>query len=248
MAFDQLIACDFSHDHLQLISPNGQILDRYMIRQPYGVCRIDDETFAVTSVARKTVSLFRIKDNSIKFHREYKMPSGIYGYGISFTHGVFAIACHSCVQIVNEKFTDVITVIGPLQRRRHTWFQKQHQQFAEASYVVADGDDSTMSMFVSDYGKDRVTCLRSNGSCKWKFTIHAPRGLLLHGRRLYVAAKRRIVLLTADTGQFIKEIKEGVPKCPMALTYVRSCGRIWMTAFNKQKSRTQLIQSISIDV
>lgn len=246
-----IVVCDYSHNCMQLYDRLGNRKQVYGLAKPFGSCLLSENKIAVTSRTRSSVNIFYIDEGLLKFEKEHRLGNLVSVFGLTYSNGYICVCCLTNLAVFTEDLqpyssVKAITSLEPkgtLKRRKSA-----KPVFSSVKYCAMDFTDAHNEIFVSDFSQDRVLCITIDGEVKWKQTIKAPKSVALHQGKVYVAAKKEIVIIEAGRGLIIREVHERVPKYPWSLFVDDVTSTMFITNGSINDAESRKIESLPLKI
>lgn len=197
----RIVLVDQVHRKLKLFDHQYKwITEKVLSVRPYDIASCSGTDVAVTLPKEKKVLLFSVKDTEFSIVGGFQ--TGAKCFGIGCTQDLFAISCYTSPPSVKIMSRD--------GRELKVFTRDQFGQdlFFFPDYITVDKDGS--NLFVTDRYKKSVLSLTLKGEKRWEIRYHhlkGPRGVAVHGTRLFVAGNRSHNVLEMSTeGQIIGAI------------------------------------------
>ena len=246
-----LVACDYSHNCIQIYDSAGNRIQVYGLAKPFGLCLIRDNKIAVTSRNRSSVNIFNLADGLLHFEKEHRLGNLVCVFGLSCSNGFICACCLTHLVLFTEDLRPYSSVKaingmeskGTLRRKKSV-----KPVFSGVKYCAIDFTENNKCIFVSDFKQDRIVHINDDGDVYWVLSVKAPKSVALHQGKLYVAAKKQIVVIDAVKGVILREVHEGVPKYPWALFVDDVNATMFITNGSITDSESRKIQSLPIKI
>ena len=245
-----IIVCDFPHNLVQMYDRLGNRITWYKLGKPFGSCLLSENRIAVTSRIRNSISIFNVSTGLI-LEREHRLENLVDPYGLSYSNGYICVCCLTHVILFMEDLRPYRTVKAfNGMKSKGTLMRKKSAKpvFSGAKYCHLDFTSSHMEIIVSDCKQDRVVCMNVDGDVKWVQTVKAPKSVVLHQGKIYVAAKKHITVIEAVRGQILREIHDGVPKHPWGLFIDEITSSVFITNGSVNDKECRQIQSLPLKI
>lgn len=197
----RIVLVDQVHRKLKLFDHQYKwITEKVLSVRPYDIASCSGTDVAVTLPKEKKVLLFSVKDTEFSIVGGFQ--TGAKCFGIGCTQDLFAISCYTSPPSVKIMSRD--------GRELKVFTRDQFGQdlFFFPDYITVDKDGS--NLFVTDRYKKSVLSLTLKGEKRWEIRYHhlkGPRGVAVHGTRLFVAGNRSHNVLEMSTeGQIMGAI------------------------------------------
>ena len=246
-----LVACDYSHNCIQIYDSAGNRIQVYGLAKPFGLCLLRDNKIAVTSRNRSSVNIFNLDGGMLQFEKEHRLGNLVSVFGLSCSNGFICACCLTHLVLFTEDLRPYSSVKaingmeskGTLRRKKCT-----KPVFSGVKYCAIDFTESNKSIFVSDFKQDRIVHINDDGDVYWVLSVKAPKSIALYQGKLHVAAKKQIVIIDAVKGVIQREVHEGVPKYPWALFVDDVNATMFITNGSITDAESRKIQSLPIKI
>jgi len=231
-----LVVCDRHNDTLIMSNSNGDLVDQYRMKEPFGCRYMRGDVVVVSSKARKSVCLFGVRNGLAKPHEEriFNTNSQDEIFGVGYSNGYIAVCCLNRVMIYTERL-NLHKEVRPMTEHKRTMVPL----FSGVKYCDIDNSEQQFHLYASDETKEEVVCVDVNTSqVNWVAGVHTPNDVNAYDRQVYVAAKHKISVLNADNGKVIMEIRIGVPRNPIALAIDASTMYVTKRSTNEHETKT----------
>lgn len=237
-----LFICDMENNCLQLFDNAGTPLFDYRIKEPFSCCTIRDEEVAVTSKDRKSLCIFNISDAKIVCKEEQIVSADSEVYGVGYSKGFVGVCCGDCVVVLTESLQPYRTVKPIVMLKK----KKAKPYFVEVRYIAMEWSKLGFFIYTSENKIDRVSCIVVGNRDRpvWNCHVGKPNALVIYKDNVIVAAKHKLVVLEAASGQRLREIHDEVPSHPVHMTLLDDWLYISKTSSSNTESRN--IRKISL--
>ena len=237
-----LFICDVENHCLQLFDTSGIPLFDYQIREPFSCCTLHEDTVAVTSRDRKSVCIFDISNTKIACRQEQVIEDGVEIYGVGYTKGFLGICCLDRVAIMTEALQSYRTVKPIVMVKK----KKSKNFFVDVKYIAMEWSKLGFFIYTSEQKIDRISCVvvGHRDRVVWNCHVGKPKSVLLVKENVLVAAKRKIVVLEAASGQRLREIHNEVPTHPVHM--VLWDGWLYMSKNSSSNAESRNIRKIAL--
>lgn len=237
-----LFICDMENNCLQLFDDAGTPLFDYQIKGPFSCCTIRDEEVAVTSNDRKSLCIFNISDAKIACKEEKIVSADSEVYGVGYSKGFFGVCCGDCVVVLTESLQPYRTVKPVVMHKK----KKTKPYFVEVRYIAMEWSKLGFFIYTSENKIDRVSCIviGSRDRPVWNCHVGKPKSLVIYKDNVIVAAKHKLVVLEAASGQRLREIHDEVPSHPVHMTLLD--GWLYISKTSSSNTESRNIRKISL--
>lgn len=230
----RIVLVDQVHRKLKLFDHQCKwITEKVLSVKPYDVASCSGTEIAVTLPKEKRVLMLSVKDADFSVTGGFQ--TGAKCFGIAFTQDAFAVACYSSPPTVKIMSRD--------GRELRVFKRDQFGQdlFFFADYITVDKDGH--NLFVTDKYKKSVISMTTKGEKRWEVKYHhlkGPRGVAVHGTRLFVAGNRSHNIMEISTEGEINGaiVIDGVNN-PHALCVSPGGDRLLVTQYHLTLSKTE---------
>ncbi|KAK3592638.1 hypothetical protein CHS0354_034714 [Potamilus streckersoni] len=179
--------------------------ERVLSARPYDITSTSSTEIAVTLPKEKRFILMHVRDTD--FTIVAAVQTGAKCWGINYCNHTFAVCCYGsppCIKLMSRDGRELKVISKDTMG---------HNLFFFPEYIVVDR--SNTCMYVTDRYKKSVTALTTLGDKLWEVKydgLKMPKGIALHGTRLFVAGcKSHNVMMISTDGQIMGEVVvEGV--------------------------------------
>ena len=246
-----MVVCDYSHNCIQVYDNVGNRIQVYGLAKPFGLCLLRGNKIAITSRNRSSVNIFNLEEGMLQFEKEHRLGNLVNVFGLSCSNGFICVCCLTNLVLFTEDLRPYSSVKaingmeskGTLKRKKFT-----KPVFSNVKYCAIDFNEHHKSIFVSDFKQDRIVHINDDGEVHWVLSVKAPKSIALHQGKLYVAAKKQIVIVDVVKGAIQREVREGVPKYPWALFVDDTTSTMFITNGSINDAESRKIHSLPIKI
>ncbi|CAG2225037.1 TRIM56 [Mytilus edulis] len=180
----KIVLVDQVHRKIKLYDDMQRwVSEKVLSARPYDITEIAPFEIAVTIPKEKRVLILYVRNPEISVSSSFQTGSKC--WGISSSQGTIAVSCYTappCVKLMTRDGREIKTINAD---------HYGHQLFFFPEYVAFDKIGETL--YVTDRYKKSVISVTVRGEKRWELKPHslkAPRGITVHGTRVYIAGSR----------------------------------------------------------
>ncbi|WAR01467.1 TRI13-like protein [Mya arenaria] len=223
----RIVLADQVHRKIKLYDREYRWLgERVLSARPFDIAAISQSEIAVTLPREKRFLLLQIRETDIPILAA--IQTGAKCWGISYSNYMLAVCCYDSPPSVKLMSRDgrELKVISK--------DNVGHNLFFFPEYIVLDR--TAGCMYVTDRYKKTVIALTTQGEKLWEVRydgLKMPKGITLHGNRLFVAGNKSHNVIAINTdGEILGDvIADGVSN-PHKLVLVPGSDRLLVTQYN----------------
>ncbi|XP_060586864.1 E3 ubiquitin-protein ligase TRIM56-like [Ruditapes philippinarum] len=202
----RILLADQVHRKIKLYDPDYRwVGERVLSARPFDITAISSSEIAVTLPREKRFLLMQVRESDITILAA--IQTGAKCWGISYSNYMLAVCCYDsppCVKLMSRDGRELKVISKD---------NVGHNLFFFPEYIVLDR--TAGCMYVTDRYKKTVIALTTQGEKLWEIRydgLKLPKGIALHGNRLFVAGNKSHNILMVNTeGEIMGDvIVEGV--------------------------------------
>ena len=189
----RIVLADQVHRKIKLYDPDYRwVGERVLSARPFDIVAISSSEIAVTLPREKRFLLLQVRETDITILAA--IQTGAKCWGISYSNYMLAVCCYDsppCVKLMSREGRELKVIskdnIG-------------HNLFFFPEYIVLDR--IAKCMYVTDRYKKTVIALTTHGEKLWEIRydgLKFPKGIALHGNRLFIAGNKSHNILMVNT-------------------------------------------------
>ena len=223
----RIILADQVHRKIKIYDREYRWLgERVLSARPFDMTAISQSEIAVTLPREKRFLLLQVRETDIPILAA--IQTGSKCWGISYSNYMLAVCCYDsppCVKLMSRDGRELKVISKD---------NVGHNIFFFPEYIVLDR--TAGCMYVTDRYKKTVIAITTQGEKLWEIRydgLKIPKGITLHGNRLFVAGnKSHNVLALSTDGEILGDvITEGVAS-PHKLVLMPGSDRLLVTQYN----------------
>lgn len=223
----RIVLADQVHRKIKLYDQEYRwIGERVLSARPFDITAISSSEIAVTLPREKRLLLLQVRETDIIILAA--IQTGAKCWGISYSNYMLAVCCYDsppCVKLMSRDGRELKVISKD---------NVGHNLFFFPEYIVLDR--TAGCMYVTDRYKKTVIAITTQGEKLWEIRydgLKMPKGIALHGNRLFVAGNRSHNILMVNTdGEIMGDvIVDGVSN-PHKIVLKPGARQILVTQYN----------------
>lgn len=223
----RIVLADQVHRKIKLYDPDYRwVGERVLSARPFDIAAISSSEIAVTLPREKRFLLLQVRETDLTILAA--IQTGAKCWGISYSNYMLAVCCYDsppCVKLMSRDGRELKIInkdnVG-------------HNLFFFPEYIVLDR--TAGCMYITDRYKKTVIALTTQGEKLWEIRydgLKMPKGIALHGNRLFVAGNKSHNILMVNTeGEIMGDvIVDGVSN-PHKIVLTPSSDKLLVSQYN----------------
>ncbi|KAL3857538.1 hypothetical protein ACJMK2_012193 [Sinanodonta woodiana] len=202
--------------------------EKVLPARPYDVTYVNEREVAVTFPREKKIQVYAVRQNDFLPIFTINVAAKCWGLSYSSTVKRFAVCCYTqppCIKIISRSEGREMKALSRDKNGVELFYFPDYVAF----------DNAGRNLYVTDKYRKSVISLTSEGDKRWELNysmLKNPRGIAVHGNRVFVAGSRshNILLMTTE-GEIIGDIiLEGIT-FPNKICLTSTADRLLVTQY-----------------
>lgn len=223
----RIVLADQVHRKIKLYDPDFRWTgERVLSARPFDLVAISSSEIAVTLPREKRFLLMQVRESEIAIMAA--IQTGAKCWGLSYSNYMLAVCCYDsppCIKLMSRDGRELKVIAKD---------NVGHNLFFFPEYIVLDR--TAGCMYVTDRYKKTVLAITTQGEKLWEIRydgLKLPKGIALHGNRLFVAGNKSHNILMATTdGEIMGDvIVDGVSN-PQKIVLTPGSDKLLVSQYN----------------